>query len=527
MNAMLRRLARLGGSGFLAGILGCGGTGSAESVEAGARPPTSTGASSPDGGWAADAATAGADAGADARADAGTSAEASASTGGYDAGAEAGAAPSCDSLPPEPVDPPACTTLAANLSVAAGAVPDESSLDTVRIQTALDACPSGHSVRLATSGSNAAFVSGPLTLPGGVTLWVDAGVTLFASRSASAYGPTCGTTGGTCSAFIGVRGAGSGIVGKGAIHGQGGEPMLGQTQSWWELTGSTNGGSANPALVETRGASSFTMHSITLHDSPKFHVKLDANGFVVWGVTIKTPAEAANSQGTALTPAGAHNTDGIDPGESASNGYIVDCDISDGDDQIAIKGGTSVHDLVIAHNHFLAGHGMSIGSETNGGVSRVSVCDLSIDGTAIPSAGSSNGIRIKSYPGVGGLVTGVTYTDVCVRGVTNPIVLTPFYASGTGSIPEFDGITIRDFHSVGTSPQPKVTIDGYDASHVTGLTLDGVAFDVAPSVTAEFANVTVGPGGASFVPSGNGVTVGDHSSGTLVVNPCAGKWVSF
>ncbi len=377
------------------------------------------------------------------------------------------------------------------------------------------------------SGSNGAFVSGPLSLPSGVTLWVDTGATLYGSRNPAAYGTTCGTaSGGTCSPLITAFGTGSGVVGKGTIDGQGGEPILGQAQSWWELTGTTGGTSANPALIETLGARRFTLYEITLHNSPKFHVKLDADGFVVWGVTIKTPSSPTNSQGAQLTPQGAHNTDGIDPGESASDGYIVYSDISDGDDQIAIKGGTSVHDLVIAHNHFLAGHGMSIGSETNGGVSNIQVCDLSIDGTVISSAGSSNGLRIKSYPGVGGLVTNVTYTDVCVRGVQNPIELTPLYSTGTGSIPMYTDITIRDFHDLG-GPAGTVTIDGYDSSHVTQLDLDNVVFDAPPTVNAEYAHVAIGPGTANFTPSGTGVVVVSDVSDAGVPNPCTGKWVDF
>ena len=123
-------------------------------------------------------------------------------------------------------------------------------------------------------------------------------------------------------------------------------------------------------------------------------------------------------------------TDGVDPGESASNGYIVCSKISDGDDHIAIKGGTSVSHLTIAHNHFEAGHGMSIGSETNGGVSDVNVYDLSIDGTGTGlKGGSSNGIRIKSDPSRGGLVKNVTYSDVCVRQLANPILITPHYTA--------------------------------------------------------------------------------------------------
>ena len=49
------------------------------------------------------------------------------------------------------------------------------------------------------SGPGNAFISGPLTLPSGVTLWIDKGVTLFASRDVIAYspnkaGPYCGNT---------------------------------------------------------------------------------------------------------------------------------------------------------------------------------------------------------------------------------------------------------------------------------------------------------------------------------------------
>jgi polygalacturonase len=259
-----------------------------------------------------------------------------------------------------------------------------------------------------------------------------------------------------------------------------------------------------------------------------FHVKLGAKGFIVWGITIKTPSKATNSAGTALSPSSAHNTDGIDPGESASNGYILCSNISDGDDQIAIKGGSGVTNLTIAHDHFLAGHGMSIGSETQGGVSGINVYDLSIDGTnAGQSGGSSNGIRIKSDASRGGLVTNVTYTDVCVRHLSNPILLTPRYSSATGSsIPDYTGITIRDFHSLTSG---NVTIEGYDASHATGITLDNVVIDGISSsnVNAQYANVTLGPGNVNFTPSGTGVKVTNAISGSSTPNPCTGKWVTF
>jgi polygalacturonase len=432
-------------------------------------------------------------------------------------------------MPLEPVIAPMCTTLNAGQTVMAGMLPDETNPDTARIQAALDSCGAGRAVRLAADGAHNAFLSGPISLPSGVTLWIDSGVTLFASRNPMLYGPTCAANNGSCSAFIAARSAHAAVVGEGTIDGQGGELILGQAHSWWELTASSNGNSANPTLIQAIGATDFTLYRITLHNSPKFHVKLDANGFVVWGVTIKTPSASTNAQGTPLTPSGAHNTDGIDPGESASNGYIVCSNISDGDDQIAIKGGTSVSHLTIAHNHFGAGHGMSIGSETSGGVSDVSVYDLTIDGSnSGMGGGSSNGIRIKSDPSVGGLVTNVSYSDVCVRGLVNPIVLTPRYSNAAGtSTPRYSGITISNFRSVASTVNPVVTILGYDASHVTEITLDNVVVDgIAPAnVKAAFASVTMGPGSVNFTPVGSGVTVTNQVSGNTQPPSCDEKWV--
>ena len=446
-------------------------------------------------------------------------------SGGVDAGTGSGTCGDGDpNLPPEPTIPPACATLPATQSVPAGGVPSEASLDTSAIQKALTACASGQAVKLTAGGANNAFVTGPLTLPSGVTLWVDAGTTLYATRDTKVWG--------AATALVSVSGLNSGIVGDGVIDGQGGEPNLGASQSWWDQNAGSSGNS--PALVEVRGATNFTLYRITLHNSPKFHVKLDAAGFVVWGVTIKAPTAASNSAGTALTYSNAHNTDGIDPGEAASDGTIVCSKISTGDDQIAIKGSsaTGVKHLLIAHNHFGAGHGMSIGSEFTGGVSDINVYDLSIDGLNMgTSGGSSNGIRIKSDTSRGGLVNNVSYSDVCVRNLSNPILLTPKYSTATGAfIPQYTNIKIQNFHGLaGGSNTPLVTLDGYDSSHMNSITLDNVVIDgiSAANVTASYTSVTLGPGNVNFVPSGTNVNVANNISGSSTPNPCTGKWVTF
>src|SRR5437868_12343158 len=96
--------------------------------------------------------------------------------------------------------------------------------------------------------------------------------------------------------------------------------------------------------------------------------------------------------------------------------------------------------MTIAHNHFYTGHGMSIGSETDGGASAIRVTDLSIDG-------ADNGIRIKSNSSRGGLVEDVVYEGVCIRNTKNPIYMDTnysFFGEARDRIPTFRGIVIRN-----------------------------------------------------------------------------------
>ncbi len=462
--------------------------------------------------------TAGASTGVTGSASGTTSGSTTGASGGTDGGTSTACGAGDTNLPAEPTLPTACATLMASQTVAANGVPSESNFDTSAIQTALNACASGQAVRLTTNGTKNAFITGPITVPTGVSLWVDAGATLYGTRDPNVYN--------SASALITAKGTKSGIVGDGVIDGQGGEPMVGSTSSFWDQNG--NSGSS-PALIQVSGATNFTLYRITLHNAPMFHVKLSAAGFVVWGVTIKTPSKSTNSAGTALTVSSAHNTDGIDPGEAASNGFIVCNKISDGDDHIAIKGSspTGVTNLTIAHNHFEAGHGMSIGSEFTGGVSGVNVYDLSVDGSL---GGFANGIRIKSDSSRGGLVNNVTYSDVCVRDLQTPILLTAMYTTATGNdIPQYTNIKIQNFHALTGPSNEVVTLDGFDAAHMNSVTLDNVIVDgiTAANATGSFTNVTLGPGNVNFTPTGTNVNVTNKISGTSTPNTCAGKWVTF
>ena len=488
----------------------------------------------------------------------GTSPPAPDSAGGAACGADD------PNLPAEPILPTdVCQTLTANKSAPIEDDPNIP-LDTDRIQAALSACK-GRAVRLVSDGPNNAFVAAHL-LVAGVTLWVDAGTTLYASRNPDLYQKSgnCGLLGisdsGACTDFITMSGTSPAIVGDGIIDGQGGEPLIGRDYSWWQSSyalRAIDGSIGNPTLINTAtGTTGLLLYRITLHNSPKFHVKITSapadgvcsspgQGFIVWGITILTPSRWTNSKGEVLTPSFARNSDGVDPGEGsiAYCGVIACSTISTGDDQIAIKGGHWVSDLIIAHNHFGTGHGMSIGSETYGsytspdgvqhrGVENVTVYDLTIDADSRPvgyeaTASDFNGIRVKSDESRGGLVNNITYSHICMRDMTNAILVSTAYNpqfAGT-SYPDFRTLTFQNIRHVTCMGigRPVVTIEGFNAARPVGpVTLDNVIIDNLgpPDVAAEFAQVTLGPGNVNFVPTGQEVTLTDIRKDGSTPQPC-------
>ncbi|MGE0453418.1 MAG: family 43 glycosylhydrolase [Vicinamibacteria bacterium] len=424
----------------------------------------------------------------------------------------------------EPVEPATCTTLAARLAAPAGVLSeaDEGRPDTARIQAAVDACPAGRAVRLSRRGTANIFLSGPLRLKAGVTLVIDAHTALFGSRDPRDYDVEPGSCG--ILAEMGRRGAGckplllaedapgSGVMGRGAIDGRGGAVMRGQDLTWWELAKKAKVLDLHqtcPRLLVVRRSNGFTLAGLTLRNSANFHVVAErTDGFTAWGVKIETPKTARNS-------------DGIDP-SSSTNVTIAHCLIDTGDDNVAIKAGATgpTTHVTIAHNRFWNGHGMSIGSNTDGGVEAVRVTDLTIDG-------ADNGLRIKSDRSRGGLVEDVAYENVCMRNVPNPIVLTSMYTTFPGTLlPVYRDIRLTDVRSVSGG---WTTLLGLDAEHRMGVVLDNVHVDGQrpEQALAAQADVRIGPRRGSFVPSGETVSVDDRGASPGAPLACDGRFAPF
>jgi polygalacturonase len=403
------------------------------------------------------------------------------------------------------------------------AAADEDKLDTERIQKAIDACGPGKAVELA-AGSSAgdaasepffAFLTGPLDLREGVTLLIDKGVTLFASRDPKVFDMAkpgqpqiCGTSiprgkdaplyslsaggkpKGGCRAVININATDAAVMGEGTIDGRGYAKLIGHDYSWWEMARR-----AQPKddfyfsvrLIVATHADGLVLYGIHLVNSPNFHVTVgQTDGFTAWGVHLQTPVDKS----VVGTQNDARNTDGIDPGTS-SNITVAHSWIDNGDDNIAIKQG--VTRMSVIDNHFYSGHGMSIGSETMKGQSQLLVDGLTLDHT-------TTGIRIKSNVVRGGPVDHAVYRNICMRGVKVPISISPYYENHSSEPfedPKLEGENIPDYkglklENVFSETPGDVLIAGLNEQHRTQILLNDVIIQgIQPKqVHLAFADIT-------------------------------------
>jgi len=299
-----------------------------------------------------------------------------------------------------------------------GAVADGKTLDTKAIQKALDACgKAGGGTVLFSPGT---YLSQPLTLRGKTTVQIEAGATLLADTHQDEYLKIPGDwlkakSSGDFIPFIGGKKlADITFTGGGTIDGQG--------AAWWgeaEKARRLKHGYTlpRPNLVALQRCQNVRLENLTLQNSPKFHfVPADCDNVVVSNVTIVAPEHAAN-------------TDAIDP--SGHHILITKCKIDVGDDDVAIKAGKSMppgqfqsEDITITDCTILHGHGISIGSETDGGVRNVTVRNCTFENT-------ENGLRIKSQRGKGGLVENIRYSDITMKNVNPAITLTCYYMNNS------------------------------------------------------------------------------------------------
>src|ERR1035437_2779082 len=357
-----------------------------------------------------------------------------------------------------------------------GAKGDGKTLDTDAIQKALDECgkAGGGTVRFPAG----TYLSKPVVLRSSTTVQLDAGATLLATDDPADF---AGSTSNSFITFVsGKKLHDVTITGQGIIDGAGAKWWIPAEAARQKTPGYTL---PRPNLVVLTGCTNLRVENITLQNSPKFHfVPTDCDGVIVSNVTVLAPAHAAN-------------TDAIDP-SACRNVLITKCRIDVGDDNIAIKAGKAMpgrpfacDNITVTDCVFLHGHGMSIGSETAGGVRNVTVRNCTFENT-------ENGIRIKSQRGKGGIVENLVCDGITMKNVNPALALTCYYANNSAGdtappaaaneatkvsekIPTYRNIRISNLTA--TCPKGAGVIAGLPESCITNVIFENVNISAAKS----------------------------------------------
>jgi polygalacturonase len=359
-----------------------------------------------------------------------------------------------------------------------GAVNDGKTDNTTAIQAAIDRCAArgGGIVPIAGGGI---YITGPIELKSRVMLRIDAPTILKNTTDHTRYQP----------AFIGypfrfandpaVTGTGpllpgkpeamisaasvedSGILGDGTIDGSGDDAAAGATPdnpgalSWWQLAANaksltsypgfpdipTSNGLPRPWLIEFYNSKRIRIEGVLLTNSPMWDLALRYDSDVV--------VDGLRVFNNANDPTGAPNTDGVDL-VGSTDVELTRLDIDTGDDDVAMKSGLPgidpahpgiptfayykppynlpripLRDVHISHSTFKRGHGMSVGSETVNGVSRIRAHDIAFLGT-------DNGFRIKTGRDRGNEIADMVIERLQMTDVTTPISLSEYYPTIPG-----------------------------------------------------------------------------------------------
>ena len=385
---------------------------------------------------------------------------------------------------------------------AAGALGDGHTKDTAAIQRAIDSCsvPQGGVVRFAAG----TYVSGPLEWKSHVRLQLDSGAVLLGSPDRSDYPIREDAKWRRVSLLHADHATDIALTGEGTVDGNG--------HVWWEAKaedrkkGLPEG--PRPMLFDLTRSSKILIEGVTIQNSPQYNIMaVLCDGLTVRNVKILNPGHAAP------------NTDGIDP--ISTTHVLIEHDLIDtGDDNVAIKSGLVERgdpnvpstDIVVRDCDLRNGHGLSIGSETAGGVRNVRVENVKFEGTR-------QGIRIKSARGRGNDIGDFVFRGITMNNVETPIQITSYYTGGMKGdtarpmaehTPRFHDITIENVTAI--NAKRAAVVYGLPESPVKHLDLKNVHITAKTGADMQYAQIraydfVVNAASGETITKGPGVTI--------------------
>ena len=267
------------------------------------------------------------------------------------------------------------------------------------------------------------YLSGPVVLASQINLRLEQGA-MVKMLPMKQYPPL---TNGALNFISGENLHDVAISGSGTIDGQGAD--------WWPFAKSDKT-IKRPIMIKLSKCDRVLIEGVHLQNSPMFHIAVRSENVTVRGVTITAPSST-----DPITPS--HNTDACDI--SGNNILIQDCNVSVGDDNFTCGGHTG--NVLITNCTYGTGHGLSIGSYTQGWVSNITVTDCTFNNTEY-------GIRIKSDRDRGGLVHDLTYNNLRMTNVGTPILIYGSYHAKDKKFRDLKNLTSTD---AATYPSNDVT----------------------------------------------------------------------
>jgi polygalacturonase len=368
-----------------------------------------------------------------------------------------------------------------------GAAADGVTKDTVAIQAAITACTAGGKVHLR---SGKTFLSGAIFLKSNMTLQIDG--TLQGSAIAADYPQMlmrfegiertcyCGliNIGNTLNHTYGGQLSHISIRGSGTVNGGG------------TALANVQGGSSSKQrgrLIYIVNASYVNLQGLTLTNPPAWTIHpLYSTQITIQGLTVNTFNIA--------------NGDGCDP-DSSTYIYFFNDTFDTGDDCVAIKSGKNLEGYNInmpsayirfTNCIFNRGHGgVTIGSESSGGVNNVFAQDCVVSG------GNQIGLRMKTNADRGGTVEYITIKDWTMTGCTKfgiNIITNYTISSGDGTPaptkPICRNITVQNV-TVDPTSALGFSVVGQSSIHITNLLFQNCAFNKnTPNILTYVDNAT-------------------------------------
>ncbi|XP_051147724.1 probable polygalacturonase At1g80170 [Andrographis paniculata] len=200
----------------------------------------------------------------------------------------------------------------------------------------------------------------------------------------------------------------------------GGGTINGMGKDWWDRSckiNNTNPCTSSPTAVTFHRCRNLKVRNITITDAQRMHIAFTTcTRVVVSKVGIVAPGDSPNTDGIHIS--------------ASKNVKVENVFIATGDDCISIVSNSSK--IRIKNAACGPGHGISIGS-----LGKNSSCD-SVEDVVVNGSfffNTENGARIKTWQGGSGSVKKITFENLWMKNVANPIIIDQYYCDRRGTCP--------------------------------------------------------------------------------------------